>query len=354
MILINEAKPKYTRLDEILEPVLTDVRFARDIVMVIDLKDAIRKFYRPDITVDGDPGAAIEEMSADIINIIAHYRNYFFKRGGRRTKFFILYSEEECSDITRDFPNYRYDYYQKRFAEDTFKSNIVKKAVFILSKVAEIIPNVAYINTSDYDELVYVKRICEVAEKNRLVFILSTDYLLYQCLDDNVFAITVEGIRSELITKTNVMQRITKRDDEFHFSSDLIPFLFTLAGIQKYSIPNIMGFANIRAATIIENMLKERKIYDCKTFGIPINFENLDEENKLDATFLLYEDELKEKYELLTRNSRLIKSSKLIDTKLLDLKKAPPTGTTFLELNAKIYNRYPLLIELLLKGEKIY
>ena len=199
-----------------------------------------------------------------------------------------------------------------------------------------------------------MKRICEVAEKNRLVFLLSTDYLLYQCLDDNVFAITVEGIRSELITKNNVMNRITRKDENFNFSSALIPFLFTLAGIQKYSIPNIMGFANIRAATVIENMIASRKLYDCKTFSIPINFDSLNEENKLDATLLLYEEELKEKYDLLTRNSRLIKSSKLIDTKLMELKKAPPNGALFLELNAKIYNRYPILIELLLRGENIY
>jgi hypothetical protein len=297
----------------------------------------------------------IEEIAADVINVIGHYRNFLFKYYGKRSRFYLLYSEEECRDITSSHPDYRYEYYQSRFSSDenAAKINIVKKAIFVINKVCSIIPNVLYLNTSDYDELIYFKKICEMTPKNELVFLLSNDYLLYQCLGDNIFAITVEGIHSELIDKNNAIHRILKKDN-FNFSCNMIPMMFTLAGLQKYSIGNIAGFGNIRAANIIESLLSSRKIFDCPTIDFPIDFHDLDEENKLDCIFLSHQDFIEENYELITRNHRAIKSSHIVESKLSCITKTGTVGNLFLEINAKIFLRYPLNITLLTKGEIVY
>ena len=354
MIVLNDAKPKYSKLNEILEPLLTNITFTNQVSVVIDIKDVLRKFFRPDIPITENTSLTIEEVASDIINVIGHYRNYFFKNG-KRSRFYLLYSEEECREITSQYPDYRYEYYQSRFysEENAQKINIVKKAIFVISKVCEIIPNVLYINTSDFDELVYFKKIVENTPKNELIFLLSNDYLLYQALDNHTFAITIEGIRSELISKNTAISRILRKDD-FSFSANMLGTLFTIAGLQKYNIGNISGFGNIRAATIIDTLLKSKRIFDCPSIEFPIDFHDLDEENKLDAIFLAYEDFIKENYELVTRNLATIKHSHIVDSRIKYISKTGTIGNLFLEINAKIFLRYPLNITMLVKGEIVY
>ena len=130
--------------------------------------------------------------------------------------------------------------------------------------------------------------------------------------------------------------------------------LFTIAGLQKYNIGNISGFGNIRAATIIDTLLKSKRIFDCPSIEFPIDFHDLDEENKLDAIFLAYEDFIKENYELVTRNLATIKHSHIVESRIKYISKTGTVGNLFLEINAKIFLRYPLNITMLVKGEIVY
>ena len=102
MVILNEAKPKHEHLDEILEDQLQDIRFSNQVNIIVDLKEILRKFFRPDIDAEIIPRRQLlEEISADIINTIGHYRNYFYKKG-KYTTFYILYSKEKCEEILKD------------------------------------------------------------------------------------------------------------------------------------------------------------------------------------------------------------------------------------------------------------
>ena len=99
MVIFNEAKPKYTKLDELLEMYLNDIRFSNQVNIIVDVKELIRKFFRPDIIIDNrNRRSLIEEISSDIINTLGHYRNYFYKKG-KYTTFYFLYSFDKCQTL---------------------------------------------------------------------------------------------------------------------------------------------------------------------------------------------------------------------------------------------------------------
>lgn len=50
MVIFNEAKPKYEKLDELLNDQLQDIRFSNQVNIIIDLKEVFKKFFRPDIS----------------------------------------------------------------------------------------------------------------------------------------------------------------------------------------------------------------------------------------------------------------------------------------------------------------
>ena len=92
MVIFNEAKPKYEKLDELLENYNQDIRLANQVNVIIDVKEITKKFFRPDVSSNIFSEKALkEEISSDLINTIGHYRNYFYKKG-KYTNIFLLYS----------------------------------------------------------------------------------------------------------------------------------------------------------------------------------------------------------------------------------------------------------------------
>ena len=54
MIILNESKIKYEKLDELLQDQLHDLRFSSNVNILVDLKEIYKKFFRPDILTEFD------------------------------------------------------------------------------------------------------------------------------------------------------------------------------------------------------------------------------------------------------------------------------------------------------------
>ena len=75
MIMLNESKIKYEKLDELLQDQLHDLRFSSNVNILVDLKEIYKKFFRPGILDKFDSVQIVkEEILSDIINTIGHYR----------------------------------------------------------------------------------------------------------------------------------------------------------------------------------------------------------------------------------------------------------------------------------------
>lgn len=354
MIILNESKIKYEHLNKLLLPYLEDIQLGQTVNCIVDLKEVIRKLFRPEIlTIKEDRKLLMEELSSDIISIISHYRNYFFKKN-KYTNFYFLYSKEKCKEILAKDSSYKSEYYQKYFdnTEEFEKINLVRKVVKLVEQIVSIIPNAYFINTSEFDELVFGKAILERTKANELNLVLTNDSLFSQCLNDHTVILNLKGIKSQLLTKENAVSIITKKD-EYKFSSNLMGLLLAIGGDKKNSIKNIPGFAQIKAAEFIQNLLNESIITDNPSVAFPIEFSRLNQKNKLHKVILNSKDILMRNYDIISGNT-LLYSNRIKINETLVIPKRKVSKEYFLELNAKFFTRFPLMLDMLLRGEKLW
>jgi hypothetical protein len=350
MIVLNEVKIKYEHLDLILKEKLQDIRFANSINVIVDLKEIFRKVFRPNMLSEEDISArTIEELTSDVINIISHYRNYFYK-SGKYSSFYFIYSKSECELMKKKYDGYKKDYYQGHFydPEKTKRINMVNKSVQILEKLIDQIPNCTYIDSSKFDEYLVAKFIISKAAQNELNFILSTDEIMGQLLSKNTFMINIKGIKSELVNSQNAVSVLFKHNA--NFSSKLISIVSCMTGTEKYSLENINKIGPYRAIKIIDELIKNNKLIDSEYVGFPLKLDKLDPKIKSEKLLI-------DNFELIKRNFDIITSDDIFYSKqseltiLFNKPKQTHAQNYFLELNSKVFMNYPLALDMLLKGE---
>lgn len=352
MIILNESKIKYEKLDQLLEAQLTDIRFSQQTNIIVDLKEIIKKFFRPDVLFNINKRMAKEEISSDIINIVGHYRNYFFKKG-KYTSFYFLYSYDECEKMKNMNPEYKKSYYEKYFTseENKEKSELIKSCMTVVEKIISILPNCMFINTSEHDELCYARYITtEITKSNELNIILSNDPMFYQLLNKNTFLLNLKGINSKLLTSDDCVSELSGRETELTAGS--IPLLIALSGNKKYSISGLQGFGMKKSVDIIE-LLKERGILvDAQSLEFPITVSKLDLSNKLDKKIFDNVDKLTSTYSLI-RGDKLYYTEK--DILITKFTKVVRRGLReyLLDFNSKVFTTYPLNLDMIVKGESI-
>lgn len=354
MIILNESKIKYERLDELLESKLMDIRFSEQVNIIVDLKEVVKKFFRPDIIPEADNyRSIIKEISSDIINIVAHYRNYFYKKN-KYTSFYFLYSFNKCSEMINIRPDYKKEYYEKYFDSEANKMKIARMSSVIktVQKVINILPHCRFIDTSAHDELVYIKYLKESFPTNQMTIILTNDEIMFQLLSSNVFILNLKGIKSNLVTSENAIQILTKKD-EYTFSSNLIPLLIAISGNKKYCFKGITHVALIKGATIIKQLLERGLLLDVDSIAMPLDFNKLNPaKSKMDKSLFDNRWQISKSYSLIRNDENYSKNRIAIMTEINSKIQTPKHYSYLLDLNAKIFVSYPLQIDMLLKGEK--
>lgn len=352
MILLNESKIKYEKLNSLLESVLCDITLSSQVNVIVDLKEVIRKVFRNGIPEGASRRNLIEEISADVINIISHYRNYFYKNG-KYTSFYFIYSKTECAEILKNYNSYKADYYMKYFKSEENKDiiDIVQRVITICEKVINYTPNSYFIDSSKLDELVYVKYIIEKSNTNELNVILSNDPIMYQLLNKHTIALSLKGIKSELITESNAVGVILKNEEE-HCSCKMIPLILAMAGHKKFSIKNVPGVAMVRAVNIIESLIAADLLIDADSVELPIKISELDVDDKLHKLIIRNIDLISSNYNLI-RNDQLYFSNINLIPSAFVVKPINISKQTFLDLNAKLFTTHPIQLDMLLKGEKL-
>lgn len=362
MIILNEAKPKYEKLDELLENHMMDIRFSNQVNMIIDLKEILKKFFRPDINIQNYSIQTVcEEVSSDIFSTVGHYRNYFYKKG-KYTNFYILDSMSKSKELDELYPGYRKDFYDKyifkgdnvdltKLNDDEFKKLVLSKIRQIVVKGLRAFPHVYTIDSSDYGDVVYSKMIIQNCRDNEYIFILSNDVMLFQLVSKNVAIITPKGIKSELITSDNLYMSITNKED-VKFSSNLYPLVLSIAGVKKYNITNISGFAINKALSAVTTLLEKELISDVDSIVIPIEFSKLSENDKLERILIKNRELICKNYDIIRGDILLSKHRSVITSNISHFNRKYSIDE-LKKLNEKVFKNFPLQLDMLLKGEQI-
>ena len=352
MVIFNEEKVKYEYLDLILLEKMSNIQFSSTVNVIVDVKEIFKKVFRPNVfpTRIPDLGLLTQEITSDIIGIISHYRNYFYKHG-KYTTFYFIYSENECEKLKTVFPKYKKEHYEKYYSSDDEKSKIRSRSMTAVKKFVNALPNSYYIDSSEFEDVTVLKYLTGKIPENQFTLLLTNDPHWFQVLSGNVFALNCKGIKSQIISYKNSVEYIGKLMDT-EITPALIPFILAISGSKKYSIPNIKGIGEVRATAILQQLIQSGKIQNTTYLNFPLKIEDLNPENKNEKILI-------DNFETLKRNFLMIScvdilySNELNIMKLFNIAKPKLTENRLMDINAKLFTDFPINLEMLLKGEKL-
>lgn len=358
MIIFNEAKPKYEKLDSLLEEKLMDVRLGTQINIIVDLKEIAKKFFRPDVCQDNyEISQLCEEITSDIFSIVGHYRNYFFKKG-KYTNFFFLnnigkHEMPEYPSYNKEFEfKYVYSDETKDTNPDSFRALVLSKVVRACEKGLPMFPHVYVIKSFPYGDTAYCKSLISNLKTNELNIVITNDSALFPLVSGNTVILTPKGIKSELVTPENVFNILTKKDEDIPFSSAMLPLVLSLSGLKKHSIEGIKGVALGKGLKIVESLITSGKIIDAPSVALPFEFTDLDPALRTEKILIENADIITDNYNLICAEEILSKHKLVIQTAVTPINRMYNIND-IKKLNDVVFKNHPLQLDMMLKGEKI-
>ena len=162
--VFNLYKIRYDILTECLNEnsVTTYFQFVREVLNIqnfkvilhINLESILKKFYKPDnefIYRDFTDKKDKVLISSSIMNIIAHYRHYFYSRYKINTEVYSYYSFEKNELFQNMLPDYREEFYESRLKKYAGNSSWILWNFDILDTIMKSVPYAYLIDTDKKD-----------------------------------------------------------------------------------------------------------------------------------------------------------------------------------------------------------
>lgn len=343
------ALPKYTVLNDLLYEYNVNIQFTDTVNIIIDLKQLYRKAFNSRFELEEPYSQEFvitecERLSSEVLSIISHYRKYFASKK-KFTNFYVLYSKEECKELTKINPNYKKDYYDYYLNSPGTKCRIIKTIDKTLDMVCSKIPHVKKINTSDFDEFVYANFLCTNLPKNQLVVILSNDEHMYRLCSDNVICLNLKGNSTQLITVNNVFRQLDCTDDEELLSGKLLNIFLAIKGDEKYSLPGVSGYSYKKTYKALKDMVDKNLIRQADYLVFPLGRTMIP-----DARISSEYDKVVNNFNLMNRveateyNKNILTEKTTIPKRLIDM-------TFWEKMVERFFTMYEIDLEGLLEGE---
>lgn len=349
---IYEAKPRYELLDELLEDYIENIQFTNNVNVIIDLKQVYRKIFRSSYVLDSLENSYLameaQRIASDIINIIGHYRNYFYKRNKYST-FYFLYSDNECDVLKEINKDYKKDYYEKYMNSEEYKDKIIllKKTTNALKTIINMLPNCFFINTTEFDEYIFTKYIINLNKTNELNVVLSNDENMFQLVNNNTVCLTISGLDTKCVNTKNLFEFF---DINTKINSGLFPYVLAISGNKKYSIPGVKGYSFKKSVQFIEYLVENKLIQNTRYETFELKREFVNEDIKIQKNILEHFDIIKNNYEIFSLNKLYFENVALLGKYFNKVHKIYSINE-LKSINNSIFTNYPLDLQKILKGE---
>lgn len=130
---------RYNRLSDMVNDTFKNSVYSdcNEINIFIDITKMIRSLTDPNIIYTDKVS-----ISANILNLCAHYRSFFRRGYGVESNIFLLYSKGEFNINRMYYPDYK-------FTDDFFSSDIIYTNLNMLKLVCPYLYNIEYIETTE-------------------------------------------------------------------------------------------------------------------------------------------------------------------------------------------------------------
>ena len=348
--LVNSKKIKYTVMNELIKQLPQNTE---ELNLFISVESILKPFYSPNVneifnSLDNDDKYL---LSSELINIAAHYRHYFWSRFNIPTNFYFYYSNEKAFHNTVINSDYRRDYYNKRFSDNSEFYNLNKIIIenLDLSNVlSEYLPNIYFINTRTLEPSVLpyyiISKLGTLEDVTNVVMTNSViDFQLVSL--ERTFIIDMKMDKSYVINKDNIYSTLLKKSKvkkDTPLSHVFFPSVLSISGYKYFNIEGLKGMGQVKTIAKLEKSINN---------GIIGN-------DVLSADMTLTSKKLFENTELIDNNYKILSYSyqnKHISPKEIYNIKQQLTNKSdnmsLMEINRLYYEHYPLMLLELMEGE---
>lgn len=262
--LLNMNYVKYNKMIELINSAFAGSN-AETLNIYVDIYSMLKPIYSIDCLIED-----YAVITSCIINLCAHYREFFRTRYKVETRFFLVYSEN-CGYINKQF----YPEYNKK-TEYNINSNklmhdMVKNNIELLQTLCPYLPDIHFINGTFETGVIIYDLIC----KNELIdnsphMIITKDMYNYQLIPtrDNIIILRPKKntgfdesyyINKYLALNTYITERKCK-----YISIDtilmpgLLSLIMTLSSVSERSIKSLFNINT--SLKMIEKAINEFKI----------------------------------------------------------------------------------------------
>lgn len=244
----NAYKLRYALMDQYMRPIRNS-QMIRTANVFINLDDLLHKLHRPLVNKEFQMCSvnAAKQLTANIFNLIGHYKNWCIKAGIRPTVYVIYTTASRTFKNSLYIPNYRSHYFQIN-AENSGDFYFINQAIVgsrpIIPVFAKYL-NGIYAVDSKYIEPstvpLYLSRI-HPADWNLLI--TRDDYDIQYAYKDHWTVISPKGDQSTVITRKTMWDHIIEREriivpHSFHFDPSMYVTMKAIAGDKYRSIPKL-------------------------------------------------------------------------------------------------------------------
>lgn len=349
---VNSKKIKYVVLDDILYPYLSGA--TKEVTMHINLESILKTFYRKDL-IEAVRSLDQERhymLSSELLNIVAHYRHYFWSRWQVPSTFFISYSDKKAVYNTKLNPDFKKSYYEKivkPLPEYAIATSVVNENVELSKIIADYISNVFVVNTGTLEtSTLFQYAIDNYNTEDNLNIVLTTNENDFQLVNNpETVILTMNGDNSKVIDQENIMYETflkkSKSVDETDVPCTFYNLINAISGLNKMDVKGLKGYGKIKTIKLIEKHLSD--------IGLDIEAESA-------KPYLEHLSFNKTEQQIIERNYRTLSIknnlSRITPSQEDNMKKQLNNfkdDESLEDLNAKYYPTYPLYLIELNEGE---
>lgn len=275
--ILHSKKIKYSKLKPLIDTI--DIE-GETVNLYIDLFDVIKQLYQPNIINDFKTMKGRTKMSivAELVNIVGHYRHFFYKYYDKYTTVIMYYSSMKDDYLTKIDPKYKEKFYSTRLLNENPEYYPINKTfndcLAVVKEYLQYIPHAYLIDTEKTDP-----RLLPYIITNKTT---SEDF--NGRIDPNEFSILLTSNNADLINllynkNMVILRNIYKRDGQHYpvlvnskndiykqlklddgsiMLSDLyLKNLFIISGNNDYGITNIDKMREKKAYKLLAKSLIE-------------------------------------------------------------------------------------------------
>lgn len=326
---------KYDRLRELI-----NAHYAGSNAVNLDIYVDMYSILRNVFTMNSLSYTNDKFITTGIINLCAHYREFFKTRYQVSTRFYIINSSSFSPNLLNQFLSS----YNKSYKSTNTTINLIGINNKILNEVSLYLPGIYYINT-EFEFGVIYKHLCSKTTPN---LIITKDVYNYQLINDNTKILRPRKDKgndiSYIVDNNNVYYHlmVSRKCNIEHndLSIDFISLIFALSRCPERNIKSLYNTDYIikTLSLLVSNgFIPNSKIYNTNNFTKIFN-DSISNRRKLDPELLNLRyivTDIEYQYDNIFKNNTNIS---IINTRLVDL--YDPIGVQ--KLNESLFKDLPL------------